>query len=212
MSAPDTVLVSRDPYAPIVIDRMMVDVASMTDYLVDFDIFDGTSPRGAARLYDGDGSIEGGDDELVAGHYAGRTYQAVIPVTVGGRPWTIVVSTLPAFDAACSRVGTTLVLVASVVVTLLASALVYALRAAQVKAVAMAAGMLPTAIGLGEGAEFRQPMAVAVIGGLITSTALSLLLVPVVYEFVDDFEHWLTPKLARFITKRERAPVQEATA
>ncbi|WP_425228267.1 efflux RND transporter permease subunit [Sphingomonas sp.] len=69
---------------------------------------------------------------------------------------------------------------------------------------AMAAGMLPTALGIGEGAEFRQPMAVAVIGGLITSTGLSLLLVPVVYEFVDDFERWLRPRAARLITPRKR--------
>jgi HAE1 family hydrophobic/amphiphilic exporter-1 len=55
----------------------------------------------------------------------------------------------------------------------------------------MMAGMLPTALTLGKGSEFRQPMAVAVIGGLITSTVLSLVLVPVVYEFVDDFERWL---------------------
>jgi hydrophobic/amphiphilic exporter-1 (mainly G- bacteria), HAE1 family len=65
---------------------------------------------------------------------------------------------------------------------------------------AMAAGMLPTAFALEKGSEFRQPMAVAVIGGLITSTMLSLVLVPVVYEFVDDFEQWLKPKLARLIT------------
>lgn len=69
--------------------------------------------------------------------------------------------------------------------------------------VAMAAGMLPTAMALEKGAEFRQPMAVAVIGGLITSTILSLVLVPVVYEFVDDFEQWLKPKLARLVTPRE---------
>ena len=50
-------------------------------------------------------------------------------------------------------------------------------------------------------------MAVAVIGGLITSTALSLVLVPVVYEFVDDFEQWLRPKLGRLITPRE-SPVE----
>ncbi|HEX8570667.1 MAG TPA: efflux RND transporter permease subunit [Caulobacteraceae bacterium] len=73
---------------------------------------------------------------------------------------------------------------------------------------AMAAGMLPTALGLGEGSEFRQPMAIAVIGGLITSTALSLVLVPVVYEFVDDIEHWMGPKLRRFITPRD--PLDEA--
>lgn len=69
--------------------------------------------------------------------------------------------------------------------------------------VAMAAGMLPTAMALEKGAEFRQPMAVAVIGGLITSTILSLVLVPVVYEFVDDFEQWIRPKLARLVTPRE---------
>jgi HAE1 family hydrophobic/amphiphilic exporter-1 len=46
-------------------------------------------------------------------------------------------------------------------------------------------------------------MAVAVIGGLITSTILSLVLVPVVYEFIDDFEDWLRPKFARLITPRE---------
>ncbi|MHB8528457.1 MAG: efflux RND transporter permease subunit, partial [Caulobacteraceae bacterium] len=67
---------------------------------------------------------------------------------------------------------------------------------------AMAAGMLPTALAFGNGSEFRQPMAVAVIGGLMTSTALSLVLVPVVYEFVDDFERWLSPRLARVVTPR----------
>jgi HAE1 family hydrophobic/amphiphilic exporter-1 len=68
---------------------------------------------------------------------------------------------------------------------------------------AMAAGMLPTALTLGKGSEFRQPMAVAVIGGLMTSTILSLVLVPVVYEFVDDFERWLSPRLRRLVTPRE---------
>jgi HAE1 family hydrophobic/amphiphilic exporter-1 len=78
--------------------------------------------------------------------------------------------------------------------------------------VAMIAGMLPTAIGLGQGSEFRKPMAIAVIGGLISSTVLSLVLVPVVYLFIDGFEHWLTPWLARLITKRQQgddAPIRE---
>jgi len=68
--------------------------------------------------------------------------------------------------------------------------------------VAMSAGMLPTALGIGEGAGFRQPMAVAVIGGLISSTVLSLVLVPVVYSFVDGFERWLNPWVGRLATKR----------
>jgi HAE1 family hydrophobic/amphiphilic exporter-1 len=69
--------------------------------------------------------------------------------------------------------------------------------------VAMAAGMLPTALGLGEGAAFRQPMAVAVIGGLISSTVLSLVLIPAIYEIADDLERWLAPKFGRFVTPRE---------
>jgi multidrug efflux pump subunit AcrB len=57
--------------------------------------------------------------------------------------------------------------------------------------VAMIAGMSPIALGLGADASFRQPMAISVIGGLLTSTALSLLVVPVVYTYVDDLEHAL---------------------
>lgn len=57
--------------------------------------------------------------------------------------------------------------------------------------VAMIAGMLPIALGLGADASFRQPMAIAVIGGLVTSTALSLLVVPVVFTYVDDFEKFM---------------------
>jgi HAE1 family hydrophobic/amphiphilic exporter-1 len=71
---------------------------------------------------------------------------------------------------------------------------------------AMAAGMLPTALAIGKGSEFRQPMAVAVIGGLITSTVLSLVMVPVVYEMIDDFERWLSPRLARLLTPPEAPP------
>ncbi|BBP01189.1 efflux RND transporter permease subunit [Sulfuriferula nivalis] len=52
--------------------------------------------------------------------------------------------------------------------------------------IAMGAGMLPIALGLGVDPSFRAPMAIAVIGGLITSTLLSLLIIPVVYTYVDD--------------------------
>lgn len=52
--------------------------------------------------------------------------------------------------------------------------------------IAMAAGMLPSALALGEGGGFRAPMAIAVIGGLITSTVLSLVFVPAVFTVMDD--------------------------
>src|SRR5512133_381161 len=61
------------------------------------------------------------------------------------------------------------------------------LRPIMMTTLAMMFGMLPLALALGQGAEMRAPMARAVIGGLITSTLLTLLVVPVVYTFLDDF-------------------------
>jgi HAE1 family hydrophobic/amphiphilic exporter-1 len=59
------------------------------------------------------------------------------------------------------------------------------LRPILMTSIAMAIGMLPTAIGTGIGSEFRSPMAIAVIGGVITSTALTLLVVPVIFAGVE---------------------------
>ncbi len=56
--------------------------------------------------------------------------------------------------------------------------------------VAMGAGMLPIAIGMGTDPSFRAPMAIVIIGGLITSTFLSLLVIPVVFSYVDDLIGW----------------------
>jgi len=63
--------------------------------------------------------------------------------------------------------------------------------------IAMGAGMLPIALGLGVDPSFRAPMAIVVIGGLITSTFLSLLVIPVLFSYVDDGIQWLTPKKRR---------------
>ncbi len=62
---------------------------------------------------------------------------------------------------------------------------------------AMIFGMLPIALGLGEGGGFRAPMARAVIGGLITSTLLTLIVVPVAYTYMDDFGGWVKRKVSR---------------
>lgn len=66
--------------------------------------------------------------------------------------------------------------------------------------IAMAAGMMPIALGLGVDPSFRSPMAIVVIGGLITSTFLSLLVIPVLFTYVDDLIQWVrrwrSPKAA----------------
>jgi HAE1 family hydrophobic/amphiphilic exporter-1 len=56
------------------------------------------------------------------------------------------------------------------------------------------AGILPIAIGFGAGAESRRPMGVAVVGGMISSTVLTLLVVPVVYVLLADLTRWLSRK------------------
>jgi len=65
--------------------------------------------------------------------------------------------------------------------------------------VAMVAGMLPVAVGLGGDEAFRGPMAIAVIGGLITSTGLTLVVVPAAFSVIDDIERWFGPKFGRFL-------------
>ena len=62
---------------------------------------------------------------------------------------------------------------------------------------ALIAGMIPVAIGHGEGADFRAPLGRAVIGGTITSTLLTLLVIPTVYEIIDDFRSWAASKFRR---------------
>jgi multidrug efflux pump subunit AcrB len=70
---------------------------------------------------------------------------------------------------------------------------------------AMGAGMLPNAIGIGAEPSFRQPMAIVVIGGLLTSTVLSLLIVPVVFTYVDDFLVFAKLRMRRIASRQDVA-------
>jgi HAE1 family hydrophobic/amphiphilic exporter-1 len=65
------------------------------------------------------------------------------------------------------------------------------LRPILMTAFSTVAGILPIAIGFGTGAESRRPMGVAVVGGMLTSTFLTLLIIPVVYTLFSDFGSWL---------------------
>ncbi|SMD09105.1 efflux RND transporter permease subunit [Sporomusa malonica] len=72
--------------------------------------------------------------------------------------------------------------------TALVDAAVIRMRPIMMTTAAMIFGMLPLAVGIGPGAEARAPMAHAIIGGLVTSTILTLVVVPVVYSLIDDFK------------------------
>lgn len=75
---------------------------------------------------------------------------------------------------------------------------------------ALIAGMVPIALGTGEGADWRAPLGRAVIGGTITSTLLTLLVIPTFYEILDQ---WREGLLALFSGRRRgRAEEREATS
>jgi HAE1 family hydrophobic/amphiphilic exporter-1 len=78
------------------------------------------------------------------------------------------------------------------------------LRPIMMTTLAMIAGMFPIALALGEGGEFRAPMARAVIGGLVTSTMLTLIVVPVAYSYFDDFGHWVK---RRFVSEERELEI-----
>jgi HAE1 family hydrophobic/amphiphilic exporter-1 len=83
------------------------------------------------------------------------------------------------------------------------------LRPILMTTIAMVFGMLPTALGLGRGAEFRAPLATPVIGGLILSTMLTLLVIPCVYTYFDDASRWISRVIFRRKLVEVGAPAVE---
>lgn len=77
------------------------------------------------------------------------------------------------------------------------------LRPILMTAITTIVGMVPVSLALSEGGESRAPMAVAVIGGMLTSTFLTLLVIPVVYSYFDDLGDWITGHLRK---RKEPAP------
>jgi len=71
---------------------------------------------------------------------------------------------------------------------------------------ALVAGMVPVALGTGEGGDFRAPLGITVIGGVITSTLLTLLVIPTVYEILADSRDWLAARLFRSSNKGLHEP------
>ncbi len=77
--------------------------------------------------------------------------------------------------------------------------------------VAMIAGMLPVALGVAGGASFQGQMAIAVIGGLVTSTGLTLVMVPAAFTWIDDLERWLARKIGRRLVTDTDTPAAAPT-
>ncbi|MDB6126053.1 MAG: acriflavin resistance protein [Pedosphaera sp.] len=84
------------------------------------------------------------------------------------------------------------------------------LRPILMTALCTIAGILPIAIGFGAGSESRRPMGVAVVGGMITSTFLTLIIIPVVYTVFSDLASLFSRRSAPVVKKEEQEPVAEA--
>jgi HAE1 family hydrophobic/amphiphilic exporter-1 len=85
------------------------------------------------------------------------------------------------------------------------------LRPIMMTTIALIAGMIPVALGRGEGADFRAPLGRAVIGGVITSTLLTLLVIPTVYEILDGFRSWMAAKVWRRVVRTHPQAATPAT-
>jgi HAE1 family hydrophobic/amphiphilic exporter-1 len=86
------------------------------------------------------------------------------------------------------------------------------LRPILMTTLALIAGMIPVALGQGEGGDFRAPMGIAIIGGVITSTLLTLLVIPTVYETLADARDWLGERLHKSRSPDATAPPSHAEA
>jgi multidrug efflux pump len=76
-------------------------------------------------------------------------------------------------------------------------------------------GAVPLALGAGDGAEMRQPLGIAIVGGLLVSQMLTLYTTPVVYLYLDRFGLWARPRFARWRRGKDAtpaAPLHEAPA
>ncbi|RCJ21519.1 ABC transporter permease [Nostoc sp. ATCC 43529] len=80
------------------------------------------------------------------------------------------------------------------------------LRPIMMTSLATIAGTLPLALGIGTGSEVRQPMGIAIMGGFTTSTLLTLLVVPVIFSYIDNFQTWIMDTLRYGFGKKPQRP------
>jgi multidrug efflux pump subunit AcrB len=85
------------------------------------------------------------------------------------------------------------------------------LRPILMTTIAMVTGMMPIALGIGAGSEARSPMAITVIGGLITSTLLTLVVVPVIFSYIDKLQHLMFDRALKGSTDRRKREIGAST-
>jgi signal transduction histidine kinase/CheY-like chemotaxis protein/CHASE1-domain containing sensor protein len=128
-------------FAPMVIDGVFSDVIGFTEDLVDVEVFDGITLTREHLLLDADNKLVGAQDVAQAKPFDGRMFNSLIPVTVGGREWSLVISTTPKFEAGVERTVPVLIGVSGSVITLLLAGVVLSLAMSRSRALKLAHDM-----------------------------------------------------------------------
>lgn len=128
-------------FSPMVIDGIFSGVLGFTEDLVDVEVFDGTTLTGEHLLLDADKKLVGAQDVIQAKPFGGRLFNSLIPVTVGGRKWSLVITTTPKFEAGVEHTMPVLIGVGGSVITLLLAGVVLSLAMSRSRALALAHDM-----------------------------------------------------------------------
>ncbi len=128
-------------FAPMVIDRVFEGVLNFTENLVDVEVYDGATFTRANLLFDADNELVSANDVVQPAPFAGRFFHRTIPVTVGGRNWSLVITTTPKFEATIEHRAPWMIFGGGLLVTLLMAGMVLALARSRSRALALAEEM-----------------------------------------------------------------------
>jgi PAS domain S-box-containing protein len=132
-------------FAPIIIDHLFDSVMGFTEDLIDVEVFDGESLTRDHLLLDADHILVGATDgPRASAPFGGRRFHRILPVTIGGRMWTLVITSTPKFEASVPRAIPRLILLGGGVITLLIAGVILALGVSRGRALALARDMTAT--------------------------------------------------------------------
>jgi PAS domain S-box-containing protein len=131
-------------YAPMLIDGIFDSVMGFTEDFIDVEVFDGESRTRDSLLLDADNILVGETDIAQSQAFGGRLFHRIIPVTIGGRMWTLVITSAPKFEATIPKTIPRLILLGGGIITLLLSGVVFSLSISRSRALALARDMTAT--------------------------------------------------------------------
>ncbi len=128
-------------YAPMLIDGIFSGVMNFTENMIDVEVFEGSTLSNADLLLDADGRLVGAADTALKKPFGGRLFHRIIPVTVGGREWTMVITTTPKFEATLARNEPVLIALGGTLITLLLAGVLLSLATSRSRALVLAREM-----------------------------------------------------------------------